>query len=176
MNQKDKPVKYWVTISMIEGYIAMWSVRQSPYHQPDYLLGVIKQFRDSVRPLFDANEMLQISRTDLRVLLNSHLLTQRQVQLWNERKNGNQNPIGFVSRYDRPDPDNDFIDLHALSRNIEMGVFRECEHDAISDHKITQDWRRGWLSRKLFRLKQRIFKTSTPSPESPSCTSACRPQ
>ena len=120
--------KYWITLSQIEGHIAMWAVRQSPYHAPDGILEVLKQFRASVHPEFDTNEMKEVDRDDVKSLLVA-LYRIPEFMAWNERKNGNQAPFGFVSRYCKEHPDNDFIDLDALTGNVVRSLISECEAD-----------------------------------------------
>lgn len=58
------------------------------------------------------------------------------VVAWGERKNGREGN-GFVSRYDQPEPDDDFIDLDALARNVthELVLWEQVERaqDAFTD-------------------------------------------
>ena len=54
-----------------------------------------------------------------------HLKSIPEFNLWNERKNGNKAPYSFVSRYSQPHPDNDFIDLDALTRNVANAIIND---------------------------------------------------
>jgi hypothetical protein len=160
----------WITLSMIQGYIAMWAVRQSPYHSPEGLLSVLDQFRASVRHFFDENEMRKMSQAELDSMLKGHLMTIPQFQLWNERKNGNQSPYGFVDRYSKTNPDNDFIDLGALTRNVRMDLFKEVSRNEDFDADFDQRWRRGWFMRFVRSWKYRLFpiKPCDCSPQNPN--------
>lgn len=150
-----------ILLSTVCGHIAMWAARQSPYHAPDALTEVLKQFQISV-----ANEechekhlssfWLRLDATHpaqhLRKILKEHLFADPNVRAWNERKNGNQSPYGFCSRYDRPDPDNDFIDLDALVGNIANTCIQEYRRSLDEDRRCFNPslWRRinSWLKSK----------------------------
>lgn len=139
---------------MIEGHIAMWAVRQSPYHCPEGLREVLLEFRARITRdglNFDSNEMAQLSFRNVKALLNFHLLPIPKFQAWNKRKNGNPAPYGFCSRYGKPEPDNDFIDLDALTGNVARSVIEECRKDYESDHPCYSLWQKlrfKWLLRK----------------------------
>jgi len=46
--------------------------------------------------------------------------------LWNERKNGNKAEFQFITHYSiDKNPDDDFIDLDALIRNVANSIIRE---------------------------------------------------
>ena len=110
----------------------MWAVRQSPYHAPDGLSEVIWQFWESCQSESISNikdfPCIWADRTNLESILENHLFSIPQVLLWNERKNGNNSSFGFVSRYDKPTPDDDFIDLYALRMNI----VKSCMDEALN--------------------------------------------
>lgn len=120
---------HWLTLSMVEGHIAMWAVRQSPYHNPSGLGVVLSNFRENVRNNFDGQEMAQFCQTGIEQVIRDGLMQIEVFRSWNERKNGNKSPFAFYSRYSKPHPDNDFIDLDALIRNAAVSVIRECERD-----------------------------------------------
>ena len=53
---------------------------------------------------------------------------------WNERKNGNQLEYKFLDRYSKDDnPDDDFIDLDALIRNVANSIIREGHEVSIPE-------------------------------------------
>jgi hypothetical protein len=155
--------KHWITLSMLQGHIAMWAVRQSPYKNPDGLGSVLEQFKTNVLPAFDVNEMRYSDAHDVRTLVELYLFSIPQVMKWNERKNGNQSPLGFCSRYDKPDPDNDFIDLYALSNNIGRSLMAECraEDNAIAQPIRTTKWL--WLKRIFSKPPVPTIATPMPS-------------
>jgi hypothetical protein len=133
----DTTKEYWMHLSQIQGHIAMWAVRQSPYHCPDYLLEVLSEFRTRSSVVFDKNDMSKQNRAGVRDIITRYLFTIPEVQAWNERKNGNKSPSAFVDRYSRPTPDDDFIDLDALRNNVVRGLFKELEDDEIFTASLT---------------------------------------
>jgi hypothetical protein len=136
--------KRWIFLSEIQGHIAMWAVRQSPYHNPEHLGNVLENFRWSVRDQFDCNDMRKMDRKDLRKMLE-RLYEIPFFRAWNERKNGNQAPYQFVSRYDgHRNPDNDFIDLSALTGNVVRSVFLDADREHQEDCRFQSKWREWW--------------------------------
>jgi hypothetical protein len=128
------PVKHWLMRDQILGHLAMWAVRQSPYDVPDDMEGVLRRLGEKLRPLFDAQDMAQLTWSDIEAVLERHLFADPQFMAWNERKNGRQG-AGFASRYgtSASSPDDDFIDLNALIRNTSVSLFRELDRDAAFD-------------------------------------------
>jgi hypothetical protein len=118
-----------VFVGQVSGALAMWAVRQSPYACPDNLEAVVRRFAELFPRGKDEFErqtgIVQFSDRD--ALYGAIQATSEQIPellAWNERRNGEQGP-GFVTRYDKPDPDNDFIDLHALWGNMVRTVVAE---------------------------------------------------
>ena len=124
----------WMFLHMVSGHIAMWAVRQSPYHWPDGLQDVLSAFSRAVRAAdaVDQHDMLETTPAGLERLMAQCLTPQPLVQAWNAPKIGNHTLV-FVDRYSQPAPDYDFIDLDALTRNVTMSVFRELDADAAFD-------------------------------------------
>ena len=120
--------KVLVSEKRLLGAVARWSVEQSPYHRPDNLELVLDKLHQRVKNIF-RKFPLGFAEFDHRGLINfvhDQLFGIPEYMAWNERKNGNQAPYGFTSRYEKgDDPDNDFIDLDAL----EMNVVRSLEAD-----------------------------------------------
>lgn len=108
----------------ILGGLAKWAVRQSPYHRPDNLEIVLDKLHE-VLPQIGGSMFYEKTYGEIKIFLSDHLLKIPELTAWNERKNGNQCPFGFSSRYDHPIPDNDFIALDALIRNIANDILRE---------------------------------------------------
>ena len=99
------------------GAVAMWAVRQSPYACPDDLDRVLCALAVAIGPRFPESLPAQHSLLAIEAMLRDHLLPMPQVAAWNERKNGRDGP-GFCSAFSEPTPDDDFIDLDALVRNV----------------------------------------------------------
>lgn len=114
----------WITRDRVCGELASWAVQQSPYVVPDLLAEAITSFHSlwPCDPEFGMSEW-----SDMGALESAIMATFDQVPeilAWNMRKNGREG-MGFSSRYDQPHPDDDFIDLHALARNMAMGAWAD---------------------------------------------------
>lgn len=135
--------KSWPVLSTFEclligrtrvlGELASWAVQQSPYPVPEKLEPALLAFHanwphNEDYTTFDRVGVLEqaIAETIAKV---------PEIVAWNSRKNGRDGPA-FVSRYSQPDPDNDFIDLDALARNIAM----ECWHAAADEKAFNDDF------------------------------------
>lgn len=132
-----------ISLDSLSGFVAMWATRQSPYRAPDGLTDVLLKFRQQALtfrlPDFpDDWPILKASRVNLVSCLDKCLFTIPQVMAWNDRKNGRQSPLGFLSRYDKPNPDDDFIDLDALKNNIVRSCLGldECPHFEVNEPEI----------------------------------------
>jgi hypothetical protein len=120
-----------VFLHKLAGKFAEWAVRQSPYDVPDGLESAIDKLVFWFRPRTNKRtigefEILSTTSHELEqdILAAFHAIP--EVLAWNERKNGNDSPLQFVSMYDgAPDPDNDFIDIQALARNVAHDLWAE---------------------------------------------------
>lgn len=144
--EADPPL---ILVSTICGHIAMWATRQSPYHAPEGLSDALRTFqialageicRESRFGCFWLKLDAQAPAVHLRKILLFHLLSDPQVLKWNERMNGNKSPFAFVSRYDRPTPDDDFIDLDALIGNIARSVMEEHRRESLKSKPPWWTW------------------------------------
>lgn len=121
--------KLFVTKGQLMGTIAKYAVQQSPYHRPDNLETVLDKLNELISPLFDKADLGVGEFSDLLSLeafLHRHLAQIPEYVAWNDRKNGNEAPFQFTSRYDtETDPDDDFIDLEALERNVAVEIQHE---------------------------------------------------
>ena len=136
-------------LGAIMGWIAYWAVRQSPYNAPTDLNFVLLRFKNSVRQKFDANEFLEMEGIELEIMLRENLFSQPAVRQWNDRKNKKNRHAGsFLSAVGLPKPDDDFIDLDALVRNIRMSVIDEfiCEYERFdkAESRKLNVFRRIW--------------------------------
>ncbi|ARV58036.1 hypothetical protein BZZ01_04755 [Nostocales cyanobacterium HT-58-2] len=77
--------------------------------------------------------MKSLTRDELKQLIDKYLFPIPEVQAWNKPKSRHQEHV-FVSRYYKPSPDDDFIDLDALARNITISVIREAIADSSETH------------------------------------------
>lgn len=121
-----------ISRNRVLGELASWAVQQSPYPVPEKLEIALSSFNS----LWPRGEYAQFeSPTDLRFVVLSTMHMVEEIIAWNQRKNGRDGPA-FVSRYSEPHPDNDFIDLDALARNIAM----ECWHAAADEKAFNDDF------------------------------------
>jgi hypothetical protein len=120
---KTKEQLMFVSPSQAAGALAMWAIRQSPYPIPDNLGIVVERFTE----LFPSDEFGLHEVADqeaLYALVGSISEQIPELLAWNERKNGREG-MGFSSRYDKPSPDDDFIDLSALWNNVARTIAAE---------------------------------------------------
>jgi hypothetical protein len=111
------------------GTIAKYAVQQSPYHRPDNLETVLDRLNAIISPTFDKAE-LGVAKfedwQDVEKFITIALAQIPEYVAWNDRKNGNDSPFQFTSRYDTDtNPDDDFIDLDALQRNVAVEIRKD---------------------------------------------------
>lgn len=119
----------FVTKSQVLGCIAKYAVQQSPYHRPDNLEIVLDKFNEAISSAF-AKAPLGVGEFSdhltLEAFISRFLRKIPEYTAWNERKNGNSAPMKFTSRYDTGEnPDDDFIDLDAMERNVVWELQRD---------------------------------------------------
>jgi len=116
---------FHTTRNTVLGALAANAVRQSPYVAPDNLGQAIQQFDRA----FVAGDVFETNCRELRAAVAAAITHCPQIVAWNNPKKGNAQ-IAVYSRYDRPNPDYDFIDLDALARNV--------AHDVTVQEKFTK--------------------------------------
>lgn len=127
----------WVFQNDIMGEFAKWAVHLSPYDFPKDLEAVLHDFahlmkgdwptvedpeRDVVAvcgPMIRFKDWQSLER-----YIRGKLVSIPQFCDWNRPKSGHMQNVA-VSRWGKPHPDHDFIDLDALIRNVSMGIARE---------------------------------------------------
>lgn len=120
--------KMFTSKSSVLGAVAKYAVSQSPYHRPDNLELVLDELNDRLKLHFDEQPMgiAEFHDGQLYDILHLELANISEYVAWNDRKNGSDAPMKFTSRYDTDDnPDDDFIDLDALERNVVTEIERE---------------------------------------------------
>ena len=120
--------RHWFFLKDILSYVAMWAVRQSPYDQPENLaeaLAGLKFALLKLLPGFADNPLMQLSGKEIEDALLAAFADVPQIQAWNRPRSGHSAPFVLSSRYDQPHPDDDFIDLHALARNVKHSLLLE---------------------------------------------------
>ena len=121
-NYKDR--EYWFMRQDFMGAFAYWLVSQSPYDSPE-IDKALKAFSKHVNEFIEDGIPKSFAYDDVFLLVNEDILEGiPEIEIFNHRKNG-RDGMGFCSRYDQPSPDDDFIDLGALARNVCYMVLRE---------------------------------------------------
>lgn len=99
--------------------------RLSPYDFPVSLLKNLAEFSvelDKALAWQTLDSMRFVEKFSLREstsFFEDLIMKCPSIVALNERKNGNEAPYAFTSRYSKdPDPDDDFIDLTALAQNM----------------------------------------------------------
>ena len=114
----------WTFASAVASHLAMWAIRQSPYDWPDNLEAALASFRAAF-PGDERGMSKWPSEDALEAAIWSAIEASPEIVGWNTPKSGHDLPFVFSSRYDKPAADDDFIDLHALSRNVARTLWAE---------------------------------------------------
>lgn len=123
---EDKEI--WTFSSDFMGAVAFWAIKQSPYAIPDNLSIVLAKLHVAMEGDFE--QKLSMKKfgnfREVKDYISKLLREIPEYLEWNMRKNGNDAPFHFVSRFDGPtDPDSDFIDLGALEHNVAMHIVQQ---------------------------------------------------
>ena len=136
--------RYLIVQETIIASLAHWAIKQSPYLIPDNLNVVLTKFNDIMNKdsYFEQFCKIRLGWFTFRELEEyCHLILEDvpEYLAWNNRKNGNNYPYGFASRYSSPSPDNDFIDLSALIKNTVGLVMMYAEEERLFDLKFEKE-------------------------------------
>lgn len=117
-----------ITHKDIVGYMAHWAVRQHPYGRPDGLFEVTDAISAAARDWPVGPPSLKMRDVDgsaeIEAWLRSALHEHPVLAQWNTPRSGHTQPWVFTSRYGGPKPEDDFIDIDALLRNVALSVWR----------------------------------------------------
>jgi hypothetical protein len=116
--------EYYLFHSDFNAAFAYWVVSQSPYLIPavDEALIAFSEYIEQFIPDNKVPTLFNYDQLDA-ILTEANLEKLPAVAVLNERRNGREG-MGFCSAYDQPSPDDDFIDLGALARNIFFMLLR----------------------------------------------------
>lgn len=119
---KDR--EFWFMRSDCLGAFAYWVVAQSPYDAPD-ITPALEAFSGYVGGKIANDIPVKFTYSELKDFINEDVFESiPEIEKLNHRKNG-RDGMGFCSRYDKPAPDDDFIDLGALARNVFYMLLRQ---------------------------------------------------
>ncbi len=134
----------WFFIHTIQGHLAMWAVRQCPYHRAPRLAEVLEDFEKFTRGMFDPSGMAKLDRQGMRDLIWL-LRSSDGFNLWNVpwAKEARDQQHFFCSAHDgKRNPDYDIIDLDALVGNTVRSLFREADAEHERDNARDPWWKR----------------------------------
>lgn len=109
------------------GELAKWAVNQSPYYVPDNLEKVLRKLADLL-PTHEFDEgygFRKMKIKDFHTWLFNVLTQIPELVEWNSPKDGSNPQFVFTSRFDKPHPDSDIVDLDALVNNIRLGLLKD---------------------------------------------------
>jgi hypothetical protein len=129
-----------ISEGQLRGQLAMWVARQSPYRsvagvdEVGALITLATKAADWFGP--DNCRMRRFAGWhELEAWCRAAIGDHPQLEAWNTPRNGAAGPV-FTSRYDSPSPDDDFIDIDALFRNVALHSWRESEAEAAANVRI----------------------------------------
>ena len=128
-----------ITHRSIMGALARCAVESSPYPRPENLEIVLDKFHELIKEELNTNIKNYIkefeSWKECHNWIAEKLRMIPEFMLWNERKNGRQgngfsaaghDDVGNVVAISKqPNPDDDFVDLDALTRNITNAAIKD---------------------------------------------------
>ena len=107
------------------GSFAYWAVSQSPYDAPDITSALVAWDKYLIDVFPDNHMSVEFTYEKLNSLITEDVFESiPEIEELNHRKNG-RDGMGFSSRFDTPEPDDDFIDLGALAKNVFYMIMRE---------------------------------------------------
>ena len=112
-NYRDE--SFYFFHSDFTGAFAYWVIKQSPYNCPD-IMPALKAFSDHVDKYvsYEKDIPRKLSYSDLEAIVSEKIFESiPEIRELNEPKIDTGQPFAFCSRYDKPKPDYDFIDLGA---------------------------------------------------------------
>jgi len=130
-----------ITAKMIVGQFANYAVRQHPYGRPEGLFEIVGTLKAASEEWTEGLPDLRMKTFPSFWAIEDWLRQALQdpqsiatLQLWNTASSGS--PDGFMSRYNGPSPEDDFIDIDALLRNVARETWNEAQRDDESDARI----------------------------------------
>ena len=123
-----------ITDKDLRGHLARWVCQQHPYRSVDGVDQVGAEIDAMAKTDgWEGNDELRLhefdSWRDVEEWLRKAIWDHPQMKRWNTPKNGGDFQVQFVSRFSHP-PEQDFIDLDALVRNVSRDAFKEAERIA----------------------------------------------
>lgn len=165
--------KLLISLSDILGQLSRFVIQQSPYHSAEHVDSALgKLYASAVYGTEESVDMADwtsfgndeivlryfSSYNEIVNWLNFVLRNTPETIAWNTPRNNHDSKMVFSSRYDSPDPDDDFIDIDALFRNTALAVWRDAERDHEFDQAFHSKWNstRSKCKRAFGEFKTRL--------------------
>jgi hypothetical protein len=133
ISDNHRGVKMCLMRKDFTGQFARWVVEQSPYPCPNITAALVA-FDAHVLKIMDGEEVREFSYDEVSDIVSDDVFEKiPAIMALNKAKIGSG--PGWQSRYDKPHPDYDFIDLGALARNIFYSIIRH--HINWADEEVT---------------------------------------
>ena len=130
--------KFWTSVKEIKGMLAYWGIQQSPYGMPENLDVACREISECFETKADAIGFFETNCRELRDMIRTSIDRCPTILSWNIPKKGDHH-IAFSSRYFRPHPDYDFIDLDALARNMSHSITVAKKYNQAQDDQAQND-------------------------------------
>ncbi|MGV0949123.1 MAG: hypothetical protein ACOYB3_00315 [Azonexus sp.] len=135
----------FVSAKDLTSAIACWAVKQSPYECPHNLVSAIRALNKravellSVKKTYARWNFTKLTEKQIKKVVEILVLGTPEVQVWNRCRKG-KTPAFIASSiyWNKPNPDRDFIDLHALVLNV-MRDFRKAWADEDREKEETNE-------------------------------------
>lgn len=155
INDQEWNEKCWTFKKEITGAFAGNAVRASPYSCPDDLEKIIN-YLDACFTLDVFSkltmDMVEISLNEIEAFLHKYLDDLPQFVQWNERKNKREGH-GFTSAHSpKLKPDDDFIDLDALIRNVCIQIRTQRREEKLFNEKFEREQKQEQKERDQQKL------------------------
>lgn len=124
---QDDSCAFYVSRTQIVAEVAKWAIRQSPYMPPAGLAEACEKLFTLLKDGADDLGFFQQTPKGLEDMLHAVIALVPEIVAWNTPRSGHTAPFVSTSRYRQPRPEDDFIDLHALVRNVRMELVKEAK-------------------------------------------------
>ena len=123
------------SVDDIVGALAMWAIRQSPYPVPTKLEEACLALHRVLEAEWSKREpelgFIRLCGNEIESLLLECFKRCPDIEAWNEPRSRHTEKFVTRSRFHQPAPDDDFIDLDALARNV--------SHTLVAQRLIEED-------------------------------------
>lgn len=120
-----------ITHKDVIGWMAHWAVQQHPYGRPDGLFDITDAIAEASQSWPDGVSSLRMWRVagwlEIERWLGEALKDHPVLTAWNTPHSGHTQQIVASSRYWGPKPEDDFIDIDALLRNVALSTWRRAD-------------------------------------------------